>query len=169
MIRCQRHTQRGEAAMPRHQRDCQTTGPCPALGVPGRPTRQRHHRSTNTPGPSAVGAEPAWMDQLLDRLDSRIHTAVNEALNARQAAVSSPTVPATTHLEDVEQAVQASMLASLMVVLPTRQLCPLWAIGDCPPREAAMPLAGLLVSCPPCESSREKLVWYPAKACMPTR
>ena len=140
MIRCQRHTQRGEAAMPRHQRDLQTTGPCSALGVPGRLRRQRHHRSTNTPGPSAVGAEPAWMDQLLDKLDSRIQTAVNEARNARQAAVSSSTVPATTHLEYLEQAVQASMLVSvsesvrpLMVVLPARQLCPLWAIGDCPP------------------------------------
>ena len=44
--------------------------------------------------PSTVGAEPAWMDQLLDKLDSRIQTAVNEALNARQAAVSSTTVPA---------------------------------------------------------------------------
>ena len=72
-----------------------------------------HHQDTNTPGPSAVGAEPAWMNQLLDKLDSRIHTAVNEALNARQAAVSSPTVPAAPHLEDVEQAVRASMLASV--------------------------------------------------------
>ena len=53
------------------------------------------------------------MDQLLDKLDSRIQTAVNEALNARQAAVSSTTVPAAPHLEDVEQAVQASMLASV--------------------------------------------------------
>ena len=53
------------------------------------------------------------MDQLLDKLDSRIQTAVNEALNAWQAAVSSSTVPAAPHLEDVEQAVQASMLASI--------------------------------------------------------
>ena len=53
------------------------------------------------------------MDQLLDKLDSRIQTAVNEALNARQAAVSSTTVPAAPHLEDVEGAVQASMLASV--------------------------------------------------------
>ena len=72
-----------------------------------------HHQDTNTPGPSAVGAEPACIDRLLDRLDSRIQTAVNEAQNARQAAVSSPTVPAAPHLEDVEQAVQASMLASI--------------------------------------------------------
>ena len=69
--------------------------------------------------------------------------------HARQAEVSSSTVPATTHLEDLEQAVQASMLASvtesvspLMVVLPARQLCPLWAIGGCPPREAAFPPVG---------------------------
>ena len=53
------------------------------------------------------------MNQLLDKLDSRIQTAVNEALNARQAAVSSPTVPAAPHLEDVEQALRASMLASV--------------------------------------------------------
>ena len=72
-----------------------------------------HHQDTNTPGPSAVGAEPAWMDQLVDKLDSRIQTAVNEALNARQAAVSSPTMPAAPQLDDVEQAVQASMLASV--------------------------------------------------------
>ena len=60
-----------------------------------------------------MGAEPAGMDQLLDKLDSRIQTAVNEPLNARQAAVSSPTVPAAPHLEDVEQTMQASMLASV--------------------------------------------------------
>ena len=53
------------------------------------------------------------MDQLLDKLDSRIQTAVKEARNARQAAVSSPTVPAAPHLKDVEQAVRASMLASV--------------------------------------------------------
>ena len=62
---------------PRRTRKASTAAPTPA-----------HHQDTNTPGPSAVGAEPAWMDQLLDKLDSRIQTAVNEALNARQAAVS---------------------------------------------------------------------------------
>ena len=87
---------------PRRARKASKAAPLPA-----------HHQDTNTPGPSAVGAEPAWMDQLLDKLDSRIQTAVNEALNARQAAVSSPTVPAAPHLEDVEQAVQVSMLASV--------------------------------------------------------
>ena len=59
------------------------------------------------------------MDQLLNKLDSRIQTAVNEVLDVRQAAVSSPTVPAAPppHLEDVEQAVQASMLVSGFVDL----------------------------------------------------
>ena len=33
MIRCQRHTQRGEAAMPKHQKDRQTTGPCPSIAA----------------------------------------------------------------------------------------------------------------------------------------
>ena len=33
MIRCQRHTQRGEAAMPKHQRDRQTTGPCAGIAT----------------------------------------------------------------------------------------------------------------------------------------
>ena len=33
MIRCQKHTQRGEAAMPKHQRDHQTTGPCPSIAA----------------------------------------------------------------------------------------------------------------------------------------
>ena len=59
MIRCQRHNQRGEAAMPRHQRDCQTSG------VSGRPRRQRYHRSTSrTPTPEALQRcgqnQPGW-------------------------------------------------------------------------------------------------------------
>ena len=33
MIRCQRHTQRRETAMPRHQRDRQTTAPCPSIAA----------------------------------------------------------------------------------------------------------------------------------------
>ena len=89
-------------SVPRRARKASKAAPLPA-----------HHQDTNTPGPSAVGSEPARMDQLLNKLDSRIHTAVNEALNARQAAVSSPTVPAAPHLEDVKQAVRASMLASV--------------------------------------------------------
>ena len=68
---------------PRRTRKTSKAAPLPA-----------HHQVTDTPGPSAVGAEPARMDQLLDKLDSRIQTAVKEARNARQAAVSSPTVPA---------------------------------------------------------------------------
>ena len=30
---------------------------------------QKFYQDTNTTGPSAVGAEPAWMDQLLDKLE----------------------------------------------------------------------------------------------------
>ena len=103
---------------PRRARKASKAAPLPA-----------HHQDTNTPGPSAVGAEPAWMDQLLDKLDSRNQTAVNEALNAQQAAVSSPTVPAAPHLEDVEQAVQASMLASVSDSMTGRKVPGIGAKG----------------------------------------
>ena len=103
---------------PRRARKASKAAPLPA-----------HHQDTNTPGPSAVGAEPAWVDQLLDKLDSRIQTEVNEALNTQQAAVSSPTVPAAPHLEDVEQAVQASMLASVSDSMTGRKVPGIGAKG----------------------------------------
>ena len=42
---------------------------------------------------------------------------------------------------------------SHVLLLHYRQFCPLWAVGGCPTREAAMPRAVLLVSCPPRESA----------------
>ena len=118
MIRCQRHTQRGKAAGPRHQRDRQMTRPCSALGVPGRPRRQHHCRPTTPsghqrsrpfsgggrtsldgPAPGQAGLQDPSSGQRGPERTANCGLLINS--------------PGSPHLEDVEQAVQVSMLASV--------------------------------------------------------
>ena len=104
-----RHNQRGEAAMPRHQRDCQTSG------VSGRPRRQRYHRSTSrTPTLEALQRcgqnQPGWNSSWTSWGDQS-------------------EVPCECEIKFKKQQQREALppCGPLVVVLPVRQLCPLCA------------------------------------------
>lgn len=126
VIRRQRDTQHEEAALLRRPMDRQTADHLQPSAHQEGPDSSATIR---TPALQALQrwGQPAWLDQLLDKLDSRIRSAVDEALNTWQAAAtaSSPVAPATLDMEDVVQApMLASISESMTGIGPSRSFIP---------------------------------------------
>ena len=155
--------------MPSHQRDCQTTGPCTASC--GLLINSAGNHPPGGLGTGSAGVHSGFRLGIRESVDGC--PPCEAALPPVGLLVSCPpreaAMPPVGHWWLSSMRGSSAPCGPLVVVVPVRQQCPLWAIGGCRPREAAVPPVGLLVSCPPCESSREKLARYLAKVCMPTR